>query len=96
MRIMGKKYETDKVKLSAFPEEVDKDGLMWYGEMSYEMQMAVLLHYLHADKKNLSAEERVEIINAVREFLTKKKYRQKDGEEMTDHMEYMFNRNSTV
>ena len=81
---MAKKKEIDKVKLSAFPEEVDKDGLKWYGEMSYETQMAVLSHYLHADKKNLSAEEREEIIYAVREFLARKKYRQKDGEEMTD------------
>lgn len=81
---MAKKKEIDKVKLSAFPEEVDKDGLKWYGEMSYETQMAVLSHYLHADKKNLSAEEREEIIYAVKEFLARKKYRQKDGEEMTD------------
>lgn len=81
---MAKKKEIDKVKLSAFPEEVDKDGLKWYGEMSYETQMAVLSHYLHADKKNLSAEEREEIVYAVKEFLARKKYRQKDGEEMTD------------
>ncbi len=81
---MAKKKEIDKVKLSAFPEEVDKDGLKWYGEMSYETQMAVLSHYLHADRKNLSAEEREEIIYAVKEFLARKKYRQKDGEEMTD------------
>lgn len=65
---MAKKKEIDKVKLSAFPEEVDKDGLKWYGEMSYETQMAVLSQYLHADKKNLSAEERKEIIYAVKEF----------------------------
>ena len=77
---MAKKKEIDKVKLSAFPEEVDKDGLKWYGEMSYETQMAVLSHYLHADKKNLPAEEREEIIYAVKEFLARKKYRQKDGE----------------
>jgi hypothetical protein len=30
---MAKKKEIDKVKLSAFPEEVDKDGLKWYGEI---------------------------------------------------------------
>lgn len=39
---MAKKKEIDKVKLSAFPEEVDKDGLKWYGEMSYETQMAAI------------------------------------------------------
>lgn len=81
---MAKKKEINNVKLSAFPEEVDGDGLKWYGEMSYETQMAVLSHYLHADKKNVSAEEKEEIRDAVREFLTRKKYRQKDGEEMTD------------
>lgn len=81
---MVKKKEINNVKLSAFPEEVDGDGLIWYGEMSYETQMAVLSHYLHADKKNVSAEEKEEIRDAVREFLTRKNYRQKDGEEMTD------------
>ena len=81
---MANKKEINKVALSAFPEEVDKDGLKWYGEMSYETQMAVLSHYLHADKKEASAEEKEEIVEAVREFLARKKYRQKDGEEMTD------------
>ena len=37
---MANKKEIKKVALSAFPEEVDKDGLKWYGEMSYETQMA--------------------------------------------------------
>ena len=81
---MANKKEINKVALSAFPEEVDKDGLKGYGEMSYETQMAVLSHYLHADKKEASAEEKEEIVEAVREFLARKKYRQKDGEEMTD------------
>ena len=49
---MAKKKEINNVKLSAFPEEVDGDGLKWYGEMSYETQMAVLSHYLHADKSS--------------------------------------------
>lgn len=30
---MAKKKEINNVKLSAFPEEVDGDGLKWYGEM---------------------------------------------------------------
>ena len=38
---MVKEKEINNVKLSAFPEEVDGDGLKWYGEMSYETQMAV-------------------------------------------------------
>lgn len=81
---MAKKKEINNVKLSAFPEEVDKDGLKWYGEMSYETQMAVLSHYLHADKKEVSDEEKEEIVDAVREFLARKKFQQKDGMEMTD------------
>ena len=45
---MAKKKEFNNVKLSAFPEEVDGDGdgLKWYGEMSYETQMAMLSHYI--------------------------------------------------
>ena len=31
--IWQRKKEINNVKLSAFPEEVDKDGLKWYGEM---------------------------------------------------------------
>lgn len=83
---MAKKKEFNNVKLSAFPEEVDGDGdgLKWYGEMSYETQMAMLSHYLHADKKDVSDEEKEEIVDAVREFLAKKKYQQKDGMTMTD------------
>ena len=43
---MANKKEINNVVMSAFPEEVDKDGLKWYGEMSYETQMAVMSHYL--------------------------------------------------
>lgn len=81
---MAKKKEINNVKLSAFPEEVDKDGLKWYGEMSYETQMAVLSHYLHADKKEISDEQKEEIVYAVREFLARKKYQQNEKMEMTD------------
>lgn len=43
---MSKK--TDKISLVNFPEEIDKEnGLMIYGETSYENQMAFLSHYLH-------------------------------------------------
>lgn len=81
---MAKKKEINNVKLSAFPEEVDGDGLKWYGEMSYETQMAVLSHYLHADKKEVSDEEKEEIVDAVREFLARKKFQQNEKMEMTD------------
>ena len=37
----------DEPKLSAFPEDVDGDGLKIYGKTSYENQIAALSHYLH-------------------------------------------------
>ncbi|MBQ6752055.1 MAG: DNA cytosine methyltransferase [Bacteroidaceae bacterium] len=82
---MGKKEIKDKVALSKFPEEVDEVSFIKvYGEMSYETQMAMLSHYLHANKKKVTAEEKEEIVYAVREFLARKKYLQKTEEEMTD------------
>lgn len=82
---MEKKENIKNVKLTAFPEEVDEEnGLKVYGEMSYETQLAVLSHYLHADKKDFSVEEKENIVFAVREFLARKKYHQNDEEEMTD------------
>lgn len=42
---MAKKKEN--IKLADFPEEVDEaSGLKWYGELSYDTQMAVLPHDL--------------------------------------------------
>ena len=46
--------------------------------------MAVLSHHLHTKRKKMTREEKEEIVLAVREFLARKKYRQKDWEEMTD------------
>ena len=37
---MAKKIKD--IKLADFPEEVDENGLKWYGEMSYETLTAVL------------------------------------------------------
>ena len=71
------KKKIENVKLTAFPEEVDEEcGLKVYGELSYETQMAVLSHYLHADKKEVSEKRREEIVDAVREFLIRKQVRQ--------------------
>lgn len=67
------KKKLEDVKLTAFPEEVDGDGLKWYGEMSYETQMALLSHYLHNRDVDM---EYGEIVDAVREFLTRKQIRQ--------------------
>lgn len=42
---MAKKGITDGLKLDAFPEEVTEDGIRFYGETSYENQIATLSHY---------------------------------------------------
>lgn len=65
------------VKLTAFPEEIDEqNGLKIYGETSYENQMAVLSHYLHSDPNTEMTFTKEEIISAIREFLSRKKFRQ--------------------
>lgn len=73
------------INMSAFPEEIDeKNGLKIYGETSYENQMAVLSHYLHNGKYGEIAFTKEEIVFAIREFLSRKKFRQElvidDGE----------------
>ena len=67
-----------------FPEEetvektvVGNIGMKFYGETSYENQMAVLSHYLHNNKKDITKEEQAEIVDAIREFLSRKEFRQK-------------------
>ena len=73
------------IKLSDFPEEVTAEGLKIYGETSYENQMAVLSHYLHNHPKEVEDNQKGEIIWAVREFLSRKKFRQgRTDEELTD------------
>ena len=42
---MGIEKINDEPKLSAFPEEVDENGLKIYGETSYENQIAALSYY---------------------------------------------------
>ena len=67
-----------KISLIDFPEEVDETcGVRFYGETSYENQMAVLSHYLHNHRKDISREEQAEIIESIRDFLSRKEMRQK-------------------
>lgn len=62
-----------------FPEEekiVNDFGVKFYGETSYENQMAVLSHFLHNKHKRLTQKEQKEIIEVIREFLSRKEFRQ--------------------
>jgi len=82
---MTNKKENIKTKLADFPEEITEDGLKIYGETSYENQMAVLSHFLHNHPKRLNKERKEEIILAVREFLSRKEFRQGfDKDELSD------------
>jgi DNA (cytosine-5)-methyltransferase 1 len=81
---MEKKNEND-LKLEAFPEEITEDGTRIYGETSYENQIAVLSHYLHNEGSDESEERKAEIISAIREFLSRKQFRQGlEQEELSD------------
>ena len=69
-----------KISLIDFPEEESKAAGMnvkVYGETSYENQMAVLSHYLHNHSKDIDKEEQMEIVDAIRDFLSRKEMRQK-------------------
>ena len=69
-----------KISLIDFPEEVSESAGMnvkVYGEPSYENQMAVLSHYLHNHRKDIDKEEQMEIVDAIRDFLSRKEMRQK-------------------
>mgnify|MGYP007069913514 FL=1 len=74
---------TKNIKLSELPEEVTEDGLKIYGPASYETQVAILSHYLHAlDGKHdiASGEKRYEILNAIHEYIEYKKSKDKSKE----------------
>lgn len=82
---MSQKKGNIKTKLADFPEEITEDGLKIYGETSYENQMAVLSHFLHNHPKRLNKEQKEEIVLAVREFLSRKEFRQGfDKDELSD------------
>ena len=76
------------MKLQAFPEEITEDGLKIYGETSFENQMAVLSHYLHNNEDKVTRKQKEEIISSVREFLSRKQFRQglNDGELSDDEV----------
>ena len=72
------------MKLQAFPEEITKDGLKIYGETSFENQMAVLSHYLHNTEVKMTKEQKEQIISSVRDFLSRKQFRQEMAEDLSD------------
>ena len=75
--------EDHKLNLVDFPEEIDKqNNIRVYGETSYENQIAVLSHYLHNQGSEESTERKMEIICAIREFLSRKKFRQGMDDEL--------------
>ena len=70
---MSKKKSIDEIKLSSFPEEIDKKtGVKVYGETSYENMLAVLSQYLH-NGQVWQTDNREEIISTILDFLERKK-----------------------
>lgn len=76
-----KKTDNNIIKLEDFPEEVTPDGVKIYGEVSYENHIAVLSHYLHNNQGNIPDEKKEELILAIREFLSRKEFKQSLSEE---------------
>lgn len=73
------------LKLRAFPEEITEEGIKIYGETSYENQIAVLSNYLHNSGVKVTKKRKEEIISSVREFLSRKQFRQgMTSEELSD------------
>lgn len=50
--------------------------MTFYGETSYENQMAVLSHYLHNNRRKITKEEQAEIVEAIRDFISRKEMQQ--------------------
>ena len=68
-----------KISIANFPEEektVGDIGVKIYGETSYENQMAVLSHWLHNHHREIENEEKMEIVDALRDYLDRKELRQ--------------------
>ena len=72
-----------------FPEVITEDGVKVYGEASYENQIAVMSHYLHNNREDLDEEKKKEIILAIREFLSRKKFKQYKEEKLSDEQIWM-------
>lgn len=69
-----------KITLIDFPEDERDEkniDMTFYGESSYENQMAVLSHYLHNHRMDINREEQTDIIESIRDFLSRKEMRQK-------------------
>ncbi|MBO4659598.1 MAG: DNA cytosine methyltransferase [Prevotella sp.] len=79
------KKQAKKINLIDFPEEIDQENnIRVYGETSYENQIAVLSHYLHNQGSHETGQRKMEIISAIREFLSRKQFRQGLDEDLTD------------
>ena len=81
------KSKPNRHSLVNFPEKIDeKNHIKFYGETSYENQIAVLSHYLHNSGGKISKKQKEDIILAIREFLERKHSRQKLSiEELSDN-----------
>ncbi len=67
----------NKIKLSDFPEETDKEnGIRIYGETSYQNEIAILSHYLHNEAltnyKGYVVEHQHEIVESIKTYLNYK------------------------
>lgn len=72
--MITKKATIQDIKLIDFPEEIDeRNGIKLYGETSWENQLAVLSHYLHNSDCIGEEKNKKEAIDAIREFLERKK-----------------------
>ena len=77
----------NSTKIKEFPEEVTADGVKIYGTTSYETQVAVLSHYLHAlnGKHDIaSGEKREEILEAIRDYIEYKRQQDKKNPKWKD------------
>ena len=68
------------IRLSELPETTTADGVKEYGPTSYETQIAILSHYLHAFDGKQDSESRAnrnEILGAIRDYIEYKRQHDK-------------------
>lgn len=72
---MSKKLNISNIfPLTDFPEEIDfENNVKVYDQNSMETRMAVLSHYLHNPSVKISAEDKLELMISILEFLRNKK-----------------------
>lgn len=81
--MISEKKHIQDIKLVDFPEEIDEqNGIKFYGETSWENQLAVLSHYLHNNESVWEGKSKEEVIYAIHEFLERKK--ENNDVEITD------------